>query len=81
MDSHVREAAIDTITRYAQTGDDPHLLELIGFTCARNDVSDEMEAAAIVAVLPLLSDERLNVLMRHIAEVLVDAQQETQVAA
>jgi hypothetical protein len=78
MDAFLREAAIETITEYARIGGDEYLIDLVGFNSARTDVTNEMEAAAVVAVLPLLPDERLNFLMRHIAEMLVDAKSETK---
>ena len=80
MDPTVRESAIETVTRYARLGNDPFLLELVGFNTTRHDITDEQETAAIVAVLPLLTDERLNILMRHIAEVLVEGVGEKAVA-
>src|SRR5688572_4785698 len=79
MDPEIRAAAIDTIKDYIRIidGGDPMMPEMIGFAATRTDVTDEMEAAMVDAVLPMLSDERINFLMRHIAEVLVNAKLET----
>lgn len=76
MDPNVRSCAIETIIEYAELGDDPYLLELVGFNAARRDVTDDQVFVAIVAVLPLLPDEHIELLMRHIAEVLVNAKRE-----
>lgn len=82
MDPNVREAAIETIARYAKLGTDFSLFELVGFHTARGDIADEVILAVIVAALPLLADERLNILMSHIAEVLVNTELEkAEVAA
>lgn len=78
MDSDTRSAAIDVIVEYAHLGGDSNLLAFVGFGAARHDVTEDEEFAVIVAVLPLLTDERLEQIMRHIAEVLVDAKRAAQ---
>lgn len=73
MDPEIRDAAIKTITDYALfTGSrgDVGLYDMIGFRPHPNLATDDMAHAMVAAVVPLLSDERIDVLMRHIAELL-----------
>ncbi len=69
MDSYIRESTISTITRYASATSDTCLSEMIGYSRNYHENTEEMDLAVVRAVLPLMSDERLNLLMRHIAEV------------
>lgn len=84
MDKETRDAVIHTIIDYADHNGDHALFELVGWTPSRSDTTDAQGHALLAAILPLLDDERLNVLMRHIAEVLVrgyNQRDESEVAA
>jgi hypothetical protein len=73
MDADTRENIIHTVLKYARAGGDPCLPEFVGWAPCSDNCTDEQEQAVLAAVLPLLPDERLNLIMHHIAEVLVSA--------
>jgi len=84
MDTETRENRIGTITDYFDHhGDDRQLFELLGWTSNRRSVSDAQKRAVITAVLPLLTDDELNDLVAHVADMLLyqTTPDETEVAA
>ena len=76
MDPETRNASISTILKYARSTDDWCLLELIGWTPNQKHTTEQAQAV-IAAVVPLLDDARLDDLIHHIAQVLVNRSETT----
>lgn len=64
----LRRKTIAKVLAYAWEHEDSLLLEMVGFHTAHAAVTADMARAAIAAVVPMLDNDKLRLLLRHVNE-------------